>query len=279
MLENILNEITLEKKWDFITKFTCKGEESLTCTSSELRIKCCNTLVDNIYTSGDILTTGTYIIYGRSVDNILFGELDPEEGETQLRDNFTSIEIIRNVKQTNARNMFYNLKTLTLFEAGPDAFGSVIDFYCTWDGCSGITEFPLINTSKGKDFSWTWNYCTKLKELPLLDFSSGVIFDFTWDGCVSLTLFPLIDTSNGIYFESTWCGCKSFAGFPLLDFSRGKMFESAWNGCSGFNTFPIIDISHAENINGAWVGCAPSLVVTVKMGRVDNALFTIVREG
>ena len=129
-------------------------------------------------------------------------------------------------------------------------------FSRTWQVCSSLTEFPLIDTSSVTNFSNSWEGCINLTSFPLIDTSSGTIFQVAWRSCASLTEFPLINTSNGTNFDSTWRDCSSLTSFPLIDTSSGTNFYGCWRSCSGLTRFPSLDFSNGTNFYNAWKDCS-----------------------
>ena len=78
---------------------------------------------------------------------------------------------------------------MTSFTAS-NATSTVATFYQTWKGCSGLTSFPVIDSSSGTDFTGAWQSCTGLTSFPSLDFSSATSFRFSWYLSSSLATFP-----------------------------------------------------------------------------------------
>ena len=239
--------------YDFATLFTCNNDVKLTCDSLELNIRNEDTKVISTYTSGDIIAAGTYIIYGKEVDNVLFGELDIDDN--QLYDNFFSINIVRNSFQTNAINMFRGLTTLDIFEASKDSFGNVTNFGYTWFRCLRILEFPIIDTSNATSLTYAWVECGLLGTFPFINTTSVVNFSHAWEKCKGLTVFPLIDTSNGEDFERCWSHCMGLVEFPLIDTSKAINFKYTWRSCSSLSHFPLLDSSNVTNFEHTWGGC------------------------
>jgi len=135
-------------------------------------------------------------------------------------------------------------------------FGGVTSFFRTWNACSSLTSFPLIDTSSGTTFQSAWSNCSSLTSFPLIDTSSGTNFFFCWNACSSLTSFPLIDTSSGTNFSFAWQSCSSLTSFPLIDTSSGTNFSFAWNGCNSLTSFPLIDTSSGTTFTSAWQSCS-----------------------
>ena len=131
-----------------------------------------------------------------------------------------------------------------------------------WKGASNITSFSSnIDISSVTDFIATWDTCSSLTSFPVLDTSSGTNFQQTWFGCSSLTSFPLINTSSGNSFAFAWVNASSLTSFPSCDFSSATSFTFAWSDCSSLTTFPanMFDTTGTLSSNAfgqAWTNCA-----------------------
>jgi hypothetical protein len=110
-------------------------------------------------------------------------------------------------------------------------------FGSTWQNCSSLTSFPLLNTSSGTSFASAWRGCSGLTSFPLIDTSSGTDFSRTFMDCTGLTSIPSIDTSNGTAFDN-FCKTTAITAFPSLDFSSATRFLDAWYNCSNLTDFP-----------------------------------------
>ena len=136
-----------------------------------------------------------------------------------------------------------------------DSTSNTIYFNYAWNYCSLLTEFPLIDTSKGRDFRYAWAYCSSLTSFPQLDLHNGTNFNNTWYGCSSLTEFPMIDLHNGTNFNSAWYNCTSLTDFAQVDLSAGTNFGGAWRNCpnltnlGGFGTISAdFDLSYSPKL-------------------------------
>ena len=136
-----------------------------------------------------------------------------------------------------------------------DSTSATTSFYRAWYNCSGLTEFPMLDLSKGTEFQYTWYNCSSLTSFPMLDLHNGTDFDSTWYGCSSLTEFPMVDVHNGTNFRLAWRDCSSLTTFPMLNLSNGTNFDSTWYGCSSLTTIPQLDLSAGTNFDGAWNWC------------------------
>jgi hypothetical protein len=153
---------------------------------------------------------------------------------------------------------FYGCENLTLTatDAATALTGSVSDFSSAWTNCSGLTSFPLLNTTAGKDFSYAWFGCSSLTSFPLLNTAAGKDFSRAWDGCTDLTSFPLLNTTAGTDFTLAWNDCSDLTSFPLLNTAAGTNFVGAWNHCSRLKSFPLLNTAAGTNFAGAWTDCA-----------------------
>jgi len=149
---------------------------------------------------------------------------------------------------------WYNCTGLTSFPLIDTS--SVTSFNQVWLNCSSLTSFPLIDTSSGTNFNSAWQNCSSLTSFPLIDTSSGTIFNNTWYTNAGLTSFPLIDTSSGTSFVFTWYNCTSLTSFPLIDTSSGINFGGAWRRCLSLTSFPLIDTSSGTSFSEAWRDCS-----------------------
>lgn len=183
---------------------------------------------------------------------------------------------------TTLREAFINCSSLTSFTPAGNQTQNVTDFRSAWQGCSGLTAFPLINTSSGTNFTSTWSGCSGLQsQFPAIVTSSATNFNSTWANCSnlpgtfpnivtssvtdftntwlncsSLTVFPTINTSAGTTFRGTWFGCSGLSVFPNLTLSSGVDFQNTFQNCTGLSVFPGLDFSAGENFTSTWAGCS-----------------------
>jgi hypothetical protein len=171
-------------------------------------------------------------------------------------DRITSVALVSDLDVgTNLSNAWYGANNMTEFNAAFGVTTGVTNFITAWRNCSGLTSFPLIDTSSGTIFNGAWQGCTGLTSFPTIDTSRGTSFASAWQGCTSLTSFPLINTSSGTNFNSTWRNCSGLTSFPLIDTSSGTNFAYTWAGCTGLTSFPLIDVSSGNNFRNAWYNC------------------------
>ena len=104
---------------------------------------------------------------------------------------------------------------------------------------STVTKFKYFqfdSTSTTELFNSAWQNCSSLTEFPMLDLSKGTNFESTWENCSKLTSFPALNLSNGTVFSRAWYNCKALTELPILDLSSGTDFSRAWNICSSLTT-------------------------------------------
>jgi len=172
-----------------------------------------------------------------------------DDGGDKLK--LLDIEQFGTVTWSSLNGAFYGCTNMTI--TAPDGLaagtGAVIDFENSFRGCSGLTLFPLIDTSSGTTFLAAWLGCSGLTSFPLIDTSSAGTVLFAWFGCSGLTSFPLIDTSSVTDFQSAWQTCGGLTSFPFLDVSSGIIFSATWSGCSGLNgvDFPTLHMDNMTN--------------------------------
>jgi len=166
--------------------------------------------------------------------------------------------------------------TITATDEATANTGSVTNFSWAWADCSGLTSFPLIDTSGATtlssawygtrctsfplidtsnvtDFSSAWRNCNSLTSFPLIDTSKATTLYYTWSSAGAMTSFPLINTGNCTNFEGTW-QFLSLTSFPLIDTSKATTLFSTWGGNS-FSSFPLINTSNVTDFSNAWRNC------------------------
>ena len=158
---------------------------------------------------------------------------------------------------SSIQNAWRGANNMTSFVCPFDVTSNITDIQRTWQNCSSLTSFPLIDTSSVLYANFAWFGYSSLTPFPLLDTSSVLNFQGTWWNCSNLTSFPLIDTSSGTNFQYTWKGCSSLTSFPSIDTSSATSLNYTWNDCSSLTSFPVIDLSGGSSINiaNAWSGC------------------------
>lgn len=140
-------------------------------------------------------------------------------------------------------------------DGGASTLSGATDFTSSWNGCSSLKYFPLIDTSKSTDFYLAWNNCTSLTSFPLLNTSSSKYFRSAWTNCNSLISFPLIDTSKSTDFAFTWSKCSKLKEFPAINISSALNVRDGWSSCSSLTSFPLLSSQNVLDFSYAWSGC------------------------
>ena len=137
---------------------------------------------------------------------------------------------------TSQEMAFYGCSNMVISATDIGHFENVTNFSIAWRGCSSLTSFPLLDTSKGTNFTFAWYSCNKLTSFPLLDTSSGTNFSAAWQGCNKLTAFPLLDTSSSTNFSNAWRDCTLLTSFPANAFDT----NIASNYASSFTSTKLL---------------------------------------
>ena len=176
---------------------------------------------------------------------------------------------------TSQLSAFNGCSNLVISATDIGHFENVTNFSFSWIGCSSLTSFPLIDTSKSTIFNYAWYNCTSLTSFPLLDTSSGTNFSYAWRDCTSLTSFPLLDTSKGTDFSNAWRNCSSLTSFPLIDTSNCTNFSLAWYNCTSLISFPsnAFDTNIATNYTNSF------LFTNLTTQSIDNILVSLDASG
>ena len=132
---------------------------------------------------------------------------------------------------------------------------SSVEFFMFAFENTGLTSFPLIDTSTATSLKGAWSGCSGLTSFPLIDTSNVTNLRNTWNGCTGLTSFPLIDASSVTNPRDAWNGCTGLTSFSALDMSSGTDFRGAWHTCSSLTSFPSITPTSGTDFGGAWINC------------------------
>ena len=201
-------------------------------------------------------SSGTYVVKINSNSGAAYRPKFDQSGD---EDQITSIEVgikDSSLFSTDIQNAFRGAQNMTDYTQESAATSAVSRFDRTWQDCSGLTSFPLIDVTSGTVFNATWAQCTGFTGFPALDFSSATNLGAAWNGCTGITSFPtIVNTSNVTYFGNTWQSNSSLTSFPQIDTSGGTNFDSAWRSCTALTSFPTIDTSSVTNFNSAWRDC------------------------
>ena len=183
--------------------------------------------------------------------------------------------------------MFFNnggdrLKLLNISNFGVYGLGSTLQI-SSFRGCSNmnITANDAGNFESVTNFQSTWQNCSSIISFPLIDTGNGFIFSNTWNGCSSLALFPLIDTSNATNLAATWANCSSLLSFPLLNTSSNTTFTFTWFGNLNLANFPsnAFDTSITTNYSFAFTSTSltsqsiDDILISMDTSGVSNGTF------
>jgi hypothetical protein len=158
--------------------------------------------------------------------------------------------------------VFYNnvgdkLKLLNINQFGGNQFGT--NFNNAFYGCTNLqisaSDFTTTKTQNIIDFSAAWSGCTSLTVFPLIDTSKGTKFNSAWYNCNKLISFPSIDTSKATSLNGTWNSCTSLSSFPYIETSECNDFERAWYICSNIKNFPYLNLKKATTLSYTWINC------------------------
>ena len=137
-----------------------------------------------------------------------------------------------------------------------DVFANATDFSGSFQFCTSLEKFPLVDVSSGTNFSQAWFSCFALRSFPALSFNSATNLSSAWERCYSLQAFPLITNTSGVTnFASAWEDCASLYSFPLIDTSGGTNFEYTWQSCRKLTTFPSLNFGSGTSFRNAWKDC------------------------
>ena len=157
---------------------------------------------------------------------------------------------------TDISNAFKGAQNMTEYKQVAAATSALTTLSRVWQGCSGLTTFPLIDISNINSTNDGWAQCSGLTSFPLLDFSNATSISAAWNDCTGLLSFPTIDSSNSTNFSFSWNNCSGLTSFPVIDTSSGTNFNSTWRTCSSITTFPSLDFSSATSLTEAWRDCS-----------------------
>ena len=111
----------------------------------------------------------------------------------------------------------------------------------------GITEFPLVDTSKVTNMYQMFYMCSKLKTVPLLDTSKVTTMESMFYNCYALESVPKFDTSNVKNMSQMFYGCSKIKTIPLLDMSNVSRASNMFSNCSCLEHVPELDVSKVSN--------------------------------
>ena len=118
----------------------------------------------------------------------------------------------------NLNGYFNGWSNLTEF-ADDLVMTGTIDIAASWNACSKLTSFPVLDTSSVENFASAWLNCSGLTTFPLLDTSSGTIFGNSWRLCTNLISIPALDMSAATGTFQMFLSCPSLASILSTGFS------------------------------------------------------------
>ena len=187
-------------------------------------------------------TAGTYVIKVNSNS----GAYRPRFNNSGDEDQITLVAIGTNdsaVLGNSMQQAFRGADNMTEYNQASSATSAVTNFKACWQNCSGLTSFPLIDTSSGTDFSLAWRD-TGLTSFPAIDLSSMTRADYAWYGCSSLADFPadMFDSTGTLIsnaFDRAFRSCAlNSTSIDNILVSIKKNVENGYSGTSG-NTYPL----------------------------------------
>ena len=104
-----------------------------------------------------------------------------------------------------------------------------------WAGMNNLLNFQFDGPNQITTLYGAFYSCTGLTSFPLMDTSTVEVFDYAWDSCSGLTSFPLIDMSGILPATSTCFSSSAVRNFACLKaISSGRTPEIAFS--SAFST-------------------------------------------
>ena len=120
-------------------------------------------------------------------------------------DQITSVALVSDLDVgSTLTSAWYGANNITSFDAAFGVTAGVTTFLRSWQECSNLTSFPLIDTSSGTTFIYAWRGCTSLTTFPANFFDSwtgtpaNFCFASTWGLCSSLTATSVENILNSI---------------------------------------------------------------------------------
>ena len=114
-----------------------------------------------------------------------------------------------------------------------------------WKDCTGLTTFPVLDTSNVTNFNLTWDTCTGLTTFPLIDTSSGTNFNSAWINCTGLTSFSTINMGNMTNgtncFSGTDIGTTSYSALLIDIDDKNSNIGISFNGGNATYTETAVD--------------------------------------
>ena len=179
----------------------------------------------------------------------------------------------------SADHLFYNYQGTSVDDLiQPSDTENVTNMSRVFEGCSNLTEIPLLNTSKAENMPGMFYDCSALTTIPQLDTSKVVDMLGMFNGCTNLTSIPLLDTSNITNMNYMFNSCVSLATIPQLDTSKVTSMNYMFSECNALTTVPALDVSMVSSFTRTFHNCTnlKSILMTnigVDFSIVDSTKF------
>ena len=165
----------------------------------------------------------------------------------------------------SADHLFYNYQGTSVNDLiQPSDTENVTNMSRVFEGCSNLTEIPLLNTSKAENMPGMFYSCSALTTIPQLDTSKVRDMLGMFNGCTNLTSIPLLDTSNITNMNYMFNNCMSLATIPQLDTSKVISMNYMFDSCSKLTTVPALDVSNVSSFIRIFYNCTnlKSILIT-----------------
>ena len=182
------------------------------------------------------LTAIADYVYGKE----FYGQNGVETGTLQNKENLTSDEVKHRV------NIWSNYSSGIICPSNASFM---------FNGCTNLTEIPLLDTSNVTNMCAMFSSCTNLTEIPLLNTSSVTDMNDMFDRCTNLTTIPLLDTGSVTDMEYMFYGCTNLTTMPLLNASNVTNMEYMFDSCTNLTTIPLLNTSNVTNMEYMFNGC------------------------
>lgn len=156
----------------------------------------------------------------------------------------------------SADHLFYNYQGTSVDDLiQPSDTENVTNMNRVFEGCSNLTEIPLLNTSKAESMPGMFYSCSALTTIPQLDTSKVVDTLGMFNGCTNLTSIPLLDTSNVTNMNYMFNDCTSLTTIPQLNTSKVTSMQYMFSECNALTTVPALDVSGVASLTRTFYNC------------------------
>jgi surface protein len=152
----------------------------------------------------------------------------------------------------NGSNLLEIIKENEVHATG---YGSFLEMYLMFQGCSRITSIPWFDTSGCTGLAQMFTDCVSLVTIPQLDTSNCTKMANMFSYCEDLLTIPLLDTSKVTNMKGMFIYCTSLETVPLLDTSKCTSMEDMFQYDRSLKYIPDFDISSCTNLNHTFMGC------------------------